>query len=403
MALISKRISRFQPSLTVKISQKAREMAESGVKIISLSSGEPDFDTPDHIKRSAINAINDGFTKYTQVDGVEELKEAIAKKFSNENKLKYKTSQITVGAGGKHVIYNLFMSSIDSGDEVVIPSPYWVSYPDIVRLCGGRPVIVDTKMTDGFKISSQALNKNINKKTKWFILNSPGNPTGTVYTEKELEDIAEILLKNPNVLILSDDIYEHIIYEKIKFRNILNVEPRLYDRTFIVNGVSKAFSMTGWRIGYGATGQEKLIKSIAKIQSQSTTNPCSISQMAAKFALDGNKIFLQDWLKKFEKRKDFLIDFFNSVAGLEPFIPNGAFYLFVSCKGFISKKDKDGLLIKNDLDFTEYLLKKAGVAVVPGIAFGKSPYFRISYATSMADLREACNLISSALKNFNLK
>ena len=288
MSLISDRLSRFKPSLTVKISQKARELSMKGEKIISLSSGEPDFDTPDHIKSEAINAINKGFTKYTQVDGVNELKESIQKKFLEENNLKYNTNQITVGVGGKHVIYNLFMSSINQEDEVVIPSPYWVSYPDIVSLCRGKPVLIETDSKNKFKITPQMLEKKINENTKWFVINSPCNPTGTVYSKEELFEISKVLINNPHVNILSDDIYEHIIYGDQKFYNILNVAPDLYERTFIVNGVSKAFSMTGWRIGYGA-GNEKLIKSIAKIQSQSTTNPCSISQMAAKFALDTKK------------------------------------------------------------------------------------------------------------------
>ena len=288
MSLISNRLSRFKPSLTVKISQKARELSMMGEKIISLSSGEPDFDTPEHIKSEAISAINEGFTKYTQVDGVKELKESIQRKFLKENNLKYSINQITVGVGGKHVIYNLFMSSIDQGDEVVIPSPYWVSYPDIVSLCRGKPVLIESDSKNKFKITPDMLEKNINKNTKWFVINSPCNPTGTVYSREELIEISKVLINNPHVNILSDDIYEHIIYGNKKFYNILNVAPELYERTFIVNGVSKAFSMTGWRIGYGA-GDEKLIKSIAKIQSQSTTNPCSISQMAAKFALDTKK------------------------------------------------------------------------------------------------------------------
>ena len=401
MALISKRLSRFKPSLTVKISEKAREMSRKGEKIISLSSGEPDFDTPDHIKDYAVKAINNGFTKYTQVDGIYDLKKAIVNKFSKENNLSYDIENISVGAGGKHVIYNLFMASLDSNDEVIIPAPYWVSYPDIVSLCGGKPVIVDTKIEDDFKITSSELEKNISKNTKWFIINSPGNPTGSVYTEEELEKISEVLAKYPHVNILSDDIYEHIIYNPEKFLNIVNVNSSLKDRTFIVNGVSKVFSMTGWRIGYGA-GDINFIRSMAKLQSQSTTNPCSISQMAAKHALETDKDFLTEWIKKFGERRDFLLNFFESINGLRPFNPKGAFYLYVSCEGFINKKNNKNQVISNDLDFAEYLLDYAKVAVVPGVAFGKSPYFRLSYATSFDDLKEACERIRIALKDFDL-
>ena len=400
MNSISQRLSRFKPSLTVKITQKAREMRNAGKTIISLSSGEPDFDTPSHIKKKAKDAIDRGFTKYTQVDGIIELKKAISKKFELENNIYYDTNQITVGVGGKHVIYNLFMCTLEMGDEVVIPSPYWVSYPDIVSLCNGKPVIIETEMDEGFKISPSELKKAISKNTRWFILNSPGNPTGSLYTFDELRKISEILLKFPHVNILSDDIYEHIIYNDKKFYNILNVEPSLYDRLFIVNGVSKAFSMTGWRIGYGA-GSSDIIKAIAKIQSQSTTNPCSISQVAACHALESKKDFLKDWIIKFSERKDFLLNFFNNVEGLIPFSPDGAFYLYVSCQGFMNKKDKNGNLVTNDLEFCEYLLENAGVALVPGIAFGKSPFFRISYATSMNDLKLACSNIKNSLENFS--
>ena len=393
MTLISDRLSRFKPSLTVKISQIAREMSANGENVISLSSGEPDFDTPNSIKDSAIEAINDGFTKYTQVDGIPSLKEAIKNKFKVENNIDYSLDQISVGVGGKHVIYNLFMSTLNKGDQVIIPSPYWVSYPDMVNLAEGTPVIVETNMKDNFKITEKQLDDNINEKTKWFIINSPGNPTGAVYSKEELEKIAAVLLKNKHVNILSDDIYEHIVYSE-KFFNIINVEPQLYDRTFIVNGVSKVFSMTGWRIGYGA-GKKEIIKSISKIQSQSTTNPCSISQVAAQFALNGEKKFLEDWIKMFQERRDFLINFFNSSKGLRPFFPKGAFYLYVSCSDLIGKKTDSGKKISNDVDFAEYLLKEAKVAVVPGVAFGKSPFFRISYATSLTDLKEACRRIEN--------
>ncbi len=396
MKSTSERINRFKPSLTVKISQKAREMRLSGKNVISLSSGEPDFDTPNHIKKEAIKSINAGFTKYTQVDGIPELKESIVRKFIYENNIKYEQNQISVGVGGKHVIYNLFMSSINHGDEVIIPAPYWVSYPDIVSLCGGQPKTIETKIEDGFKITPELLKEKITKKTKWLIINSPCNPTGTVYSKKELKEISKVLIDHSWVKILSDDIYEHILYGQSEFSNIINVEPRLYERTFIVNGVSKAFSMTGWRIGYGA-GDPALIESISKIQSQSTTNPCSISQIAAKHALDSNKDFLEEWIRKFEQRKEYLINFFQSIKEFKTFIPDGAFYLFISCEGFLYKSDHKGFLVKSDVDFAEYLLTDAGVAVVPGIAFGMSPYFRISYATSLEKLKKACNLIEKSV------
>tara|TARA_B100000287_G_scaffold422374_1_gene464241 strand:- start:932 stop:2134 length:1203 start_codon:yes stop_codon:yes gene_type:complete len=398
MNLISNRLARFQPSLTVKITQKAREMIKDGIEVISLSSGEPDFDTPDHIKNFAIKAIKDGHTKYTQVDGTDDLKNVIIQKFMVENNLNFEKKNITVGVGGKHVIYNLFMSSVENGDEVIIPSPYWVSYPDIVNLCNGIPKIVETSFDNGFKISPEDLEKNITPKTKWFIINSPGNPTGSVYTIEELKKISEVLRQNKQILILSDDIYEHILYENTRFANILNVSPDLIDRTFIVNGVSKVFSMTGWRIGYGA-GNEELIKSISKIQSQCTTNPCSISQMAAMYALKNEKGFLKDWLKKFEERKNYLVNFFQTIDGFEPFIPKGAFYLYVSCEGFIGKHYKNNILIENDFDFADFLLNEARVAVVPGVAFGKSPFFRLSYATSLEELKKACNQIEKSLKS----
>ena len=396
MKLISERLNRFRPSLTVKISQKARELKEKGIEIISLSSGEPDFDTPKHIKNFAIKSIEEGFTKYTQVDGILELKKAIKNKFTLENALKYEIDQITVGVGGKHVIYNLFMSTIDKDDEVIIPAPYWVSYPDIVSLCNGKPVIVETNIENGFKITPQQLENNISPKTKWFIINSPCNPTGSIYSKEELKQLSDVLLRYEHLYILSDDIYEHIIYNNLKFYNILNEVPELYKRTFIVNGVSKAFSMTGWRIGYGA-GPKEVIKSISKIQSQSTTNPCSISQKAALFALESEKSFLKDWIKQFDERRKFLIDFFNSQEFFAPFQPEGAFYLYVSCHGFIGKKYGDKL-ISSDLDFSNFLLENARVAVVPGVAFGMSPYFRISYATSMEKLLKAKVQIIEAVK-----
>ena len=392
MTILSKRLNNFKQSLTVKVSQKARELSLKGNKIISLSSGEPDFDTPQHIKDEGINAINLGHTKYTAVDGIPQLKKAISEKFFIENNLKYSIDQINVGVGGKHVIYNLFMSTLDPGDEVIIPSPYWVSYPDIVALCEGIPRILNTEEKNKFKITPESLESNINDKTKWLIINSPSNPTGSCYSQDELYNISKVLMKYDNVWILSDDIYEHLIYDNYKFFNILNVEPKLYDRTFIVNGVSKAFSMTGWRIGYGA-GNAEIIKSMSKIQSQSTTNPASISQMAAVKALKSDNSFLTEWIKQFNARRNFVTDFFNNIDGLSCIKPEGAFYAFVSCSGVINKKTSEGTVISNDVDFANYLLENAGVAVVPGAAFGKSPYFRISYAASMDLLIEACKKI----------
>ncbi|MAH78789.1 MAG: pyridoxal phosphate-dependent aminotransferase [Rickettsiales bacterium TMED254] len=396
MSILSQKLNSFKPSLTVKISQKARELKLQGKQIISLSSGEPDFDTPKHIKEQAIRSINKGFTKYTAVDGIIELKEAIKEKFINENKINYATDQITVGAGGKHVIYNLFMSTLNNLDEVIIPSPYWVSYPDIVSLCGGFPRIVKTNIKNNFKLTPDKLEENINEKTKWLIINSPSNPTGAVYSKDELLELSKILLKYKHVWILTDDIYEHLIYDKYEFLNILNIEPKLFDRTFIVNGVSKVFSMTGWRIGYGA-GPEIIVKSISKIQSQSTTNPCSISQMAALTALNSKKLFLNEWLSEFIQRRNFVVDYLNKIDGLNCLMPQGAFYVFVSCSGLINKKTPNGKKIMNDIDFADYLIEYAGVAVVPGSAFGSSPYFRISYAASMKLLTNACEKIYHAI------
>ena len=396
MRILSKRLKRFKPSLTVEITQRARELIKNGVEVISLSSGEPDFDTPQHIKDEGIKAINKGYTKYTPVDGIVTLKETIAKKFENENKLLYKTDQITVGVGGKHVIYNLFMSTINLDDEVLIPSPYWVSYPDIVSLCGGKPIILNTNASDKFKVTPKMIERNITKKTKWLIINSPSNPTGIVYSKEELYELSKLLIKHDHLFILSDDIYEHLLYEKTKFYNILNVEPKLAKRVFIINGVSKVFSMTGWRIGYGA-GDANIVKAINKIQSQSTTNAASISQYAAVKALSSQKDFLKSWLAEFSKRRDYVCNFFNNIIGLECIKPQGAFYLFVSCEKLLNKFSPDKKKIANDIDFSNFILNYANVAVVPGSAFGKSPYFRISYATSLTLLEEACRRIKKAI------
>tara|TARA_B100000989_G_scaffold292879_1_gene269450 strand:- start:1067 stop:2269 length:1203 start_codon:yes stop_codon:yes gene_type:complete len=397
MSILSNRLNNFKPSLTVKVSQKARELSSRGINIISLSSGEPDFDTPIHVKDEGIKAINNGFTKYTAVDGIDSLKLAIIQKFKKDNSINYDINQVSVGVGGKHVIFNLFMSTLNCGDEVIIPSPYWVSYPDIVSLCEGNPVIVDTKESNKFKMSPKELESKITKKTKWVIINSPGNPTGSTYSKEELIGLANVLIKYDHIWILSDDIYEYLIYDNLKFFNILNVEPKLYDRTFIVNGVSKAFSMTGWRIGYGV-GNREIVKSISKIQSQSTTNPTSISQLAAVKALNSEKTFLVKWIHEFSGRRNYVSDYLNQIEGLNCIKPDGAFYLFISCSGLINKKTPDGKLILNDIDFADFLLDYAQVAVVPGAAFGRSPYFRISYAASMDFLKKACEKISKAIK-----
>ena len=396
MSILSNRLNNFKPSLTVKVSQKARELSSKGINIISLSSGEPDFDTPIHVKDEGIKAINNGFTKYTAVDGIDLLKLAITQKFKKDNSINYDLDQITVGVGGKHVIFNLFMSTLNQGDEVIIPCPFWVSYPDIVSLCDGKPVVVNTSDSNKFKMTPAELESKITNKTKWVIINSPGNPTGSTYSKEELAGLANVLLKYENLWILSDDIYEYLIYDNLKFFNILNLEPKLYDRTFIVNGVSKAFSMTGWRIGYGA-GSKEIVKSISKIQSQSTTNPTSISQMAAVKALNSEKTFLVEWIQQFSERRNYVSNYLNTIEGLDCIKPDGAFYLFISCSGLINKNTPDGKVIYNDIDFADFLLDHAQVAVVPGTAFGRSPYFRISYAASMELLIKACEKIRNAI------
>mgnify|MGYP001440236470 CR=1 FL=1 len=397
MSIVSNSLKRIKPSPTLAVTQKARELKASGKDIIGLGAGEPDFDTPDNIKQAAIKAINDGDTKYTAVDGTPALKDAIIKKFKRENNLEYKIDQITVGTGGKQVIYNAMMATINEGDEVVIPAPYWVSYPDIVLLAGGTPVVLECSQKQGFKINSLELEKSITKKTKWIILNSPSNPTGACYSEKEIREIAKVLLKHSHVYILSDDIYEHVTYEGFKFFTIAQIE-NLKDRVLTMNGVSKAYSMTGWRIGYAA-GPKEIIKAIAKIQSQSTTNPSSISQAAAVEALNGTQDFIKKRADSFQLRRDFVVKALNEIDGIECLNPNGAFYVFPSCKGLIGKKDSKGNEIKKDTDFVQSLLENYNVAVVQGSAFGLEGFFRISYATSMENLKKALEKISSFCKS----
>ncbi len=399
MSIVSNSLKRIKPSPTLAVTQKAREMKDAGKDVIGLGAGEPDFDTPDNIKEAAIDAIRRGETKYTAVDGTPKLKKAIQGKFSRENNLSYELSQISVGTGGKQIIYNAFMATLNPGDEVIIPAPYWVSYPDMVLLAGGKPKIVQCSDKNEFKIKPKELKKAISKKTKWLIINSPSNPTGSCYTEEELEELSEILIKNKRIYILSDDIYEHITYDDFKFFTIAQIDA-LKDRTLTMNGVSKSYSMTGWRIGYGA-GPKEIIKAMAKIQSQSTTNPSSISQAAAVEALNGTQEFIKTRKESFKERRDFVVKSLNKIKGLTCFKPNGAFYVFPNCKSCLDKKDIKKNKIKTDKDFVESLLENAGVAVVQGSAFGLPGFFRISYATSMENLQKALIKIQEFCENLN--
>ena len=399
MSIVSNSLKRIKPSPTLAVTQKAREMKDAGKDVIGLGAGEPDFDTPENIKEAAIDAIRSGETKYTAVDGTPKLKKAIQGKFSRENNLSYELSQISVGTGGKQIIYNAFMATLNPGDEVIIPAPYWVSYPDMVLLAGGKPKIVQCSEKNEFKIKPKELKKAISKKTKWLIINSPSNPTGSCYTEEELEELSEILIKNKRIYILSDDIYEHITYDGFKFFTIAQIDA-LKDRTLTMNGVSKSYSMTGWRIGYGA-GPKEIIKAMAKIQSQSTTNPSSISQAAAVEALNGTQEFIKTRTESFKERRDFVVKSLNKIKGLTCFKPNGAFYVFPNCKSCLNKKDIKKNKIKTDKDFVESLLENAGVAVVQGSAFGLPGFFRISYATSMENLQKALAKIKEFCENLN--
>ena len=392
MGLVARTLERVKPSPTMAITNKAREMKAAGFDVIGLGAGEPDFDTPDNIKQAAIEAIKRGETKYTAVDGIPELKQAISEKFARENGLDYAPAEITVGSGGKHVLYNALVATLDPGDEVIIPSPYWVSYPDMVLLAGAEPVVVEAKLEDGFKLTPEALEKAITPKTKWFIFNSPSNPTGAAYTRDEIKALTDVLLRHERVWVLSDDIYEHLVYDDFAFTTPAQVEPKLKERTLTLNGVSKAYSMTGWRIGY-AGAPAALIKAIGKLQSQSTSNPCSISQWAAVEALRGPQDFLKDWVKAFQERRDLVVSMLNQANGLSCPTPEGAFYVYPSCAGCIGKKTPKGEAINNDADFATLLLQEEGVAVVHGEAFGLSPFFRISYATGLDALEEACRRI----------
>jgi len=393
--LIAERMSLIKPSPTMAVSKLAAEMKAAGQDVIGLGAGEPDFDTPNHIKLAAIEAIKNGETKYTAVDGTPALKQAVSNKFQRDNNIKYNLDEIIISVGGKQVLFNALLSSINPGDEVIIPSPYWVSYPDMVALAGGKAVIVNGTAENNFKIMPEDIKNKITNKTKWIIINSPSNPTGSSYTKKELKDIGELLLSYENIFIMSDDIYEKIIYDNNKFYTIAEVVPELKGRTLTVNGVSKAYAMTGWRVGY-AGGPKELIKAMAKLQSQSTSNPSSISQAAALAALEGSEVFLKERNAKFKIRRNMVVEMLNKCSGITCLIPTGAFYVYPSCSGVIGKKTCTGKIINNSIDFSSYLLESEGVAVVPGSAFGADPFFRISYATSDYILEEACNRIKKA-------
>ena len=392
MGFLADTLSRIKPSPTIAVTQKARELKAAGRDVISLGAGEPDFDTPDNIKQAAIDAINRGETKYTAVDGIPELKEAIATKFKRDNDLDYAPARISVGTGGKQVLYNALMATLNPGDEVIIPAPYWVSYPDMVLLAGGTPVIVETTIEDGFKLRPEALEQAITEKTKWFLFNSPSNPSGAAYTADELKRLTDVLLRHEHVWVMTDDMYEHLVYDDFQFATPAQVEPRLFERTLTVNGVSKAYAMTGWRIGY-AGGPEPLIRAMAKLQSQSTSNPCSIAQWAAVEALNGPQDFIAANNEVFKARRDMVVDMLNQADGINCPKPEGAFYVYPSIAGLIGKTTPDGKTIETDEDFVTALLEAEGVAAVHGAAFGASPNFRVSYATSTEALKVACTRI----------
>jgi aspartate aminotransferase len=393
MAFLADHLKRIKPSATIAVTDKARALKAAGRNVIGLGAGEPDFDTPDNIKEAAIKAIREGrASKYTNIDGIAELKDAIVQKFKRENGLDYTPKQITVSAGGKQVLYNAFMATLNPGDEVIIPAPYWVSYPDMVLLAGGTPVELVCKMENGFKLTPAQLEKAITPKTKWFLLNSPSNPTGAAYTRAELKALTDVLVKHPHVHVMTDDMYEHLVYDDFKFSTPAQIEPSLYPRTLTINGVSKAYCMTGWRIGF-AGGPEPLIKAMAMIQSQSTTNPAAVSQWASVEALNGPKDFIPKHNKIFKERRDLVVSMLNQANGLKCPTPEGAFYVYPSCAGAIGRTASTGKKLASDEDFVTELLEAEGVAVVQGTAFGLGPAFRISYATKTEDLEEACSRI----------
>ena len=397
MPFLADRLARVKPSPTMAITALATELKAAGRDIVSLSVGEPDFDTPPNIQEAAIAAMRRGETRYTTFDGSIELKRAVCAKFKRENNLDYDTSQITISSGGKQVLYNAMVATLNPGDEVVIPAPFWVSYPEMVLLSDGTPVPVPCPQNNSFKLRPEDLEAAITPRTKWLILNSPSNPTGSAYTEAELRAVAEVLLRHEQVWVMTDDMYEHVLYDDFDYHTIAEVEPRLYNRTLTVNGVSKAYCMTGWRIGYGG-GPKALIKAMGAIQSNSTANPCSISQAAAIEALTGPQDFIPVHNKSFKERRDLVVDLLNQIPGLFCPRPEGAFYVYPSCAGVIGRRTPDGNIIANDGDFARYLLEAAGVAVVHGEAFGLSPHFRISYAASTEVLRDACERIERACR-----
>lgn len=397
MAFIADTLGRIKPSPTIAVTSKAEELRAAGKDVIGLGAGEPDFDTVDYVKEAAIKAIQEGQTKYTAVDGTPELKDAICRKFKRQNGLDYSRENITVNCGGKHTIYNAFVATLNPDDEVIIPAPYWVSYPDMTLLAGGTPIFIEASASSDFKITPEQLEAAITTKTKWLILNSPSNPTGAAYSYSEMKLLTDVLLKHQNVWIFSDDIYEHIVYDKFQFYTPVAVEPKLKNRTLTMNGVAKGYAMTGWRIGF-AGGPVELINAMRKVQSQSTSNPCSISQAASIAALNGPQGYLKNRALEFQKRRDIVVEMINEIPGLTCPTPEGAFYVYPCCAGLIGKITPNGKTIANDLDLVTYLLESAGVAVVHGEAFGLSPHFRISYATSENILIEACSRIKKACK-----
>ncbi len=398
MAFLADSLARIKPSATIAVTDKARQLKAAGRDVIGLGAGEPDFDTPENIKEAAIRAIREGKTKYTNVDGINELKAAVVAKFKRENHLDYTMDEVSVGTGGKQVLFNALMATLNPGDEVVIPAPYWVSYPEIVALAGATPVFIETTMAAGFRLTPAALERAITPRTKWVILNSPSNPSGAAYSATELKVLTDVIVKHPQVWVLTDDMYEHLVYDGFTFATPVEVEPSLKSRTLTLNGVSKAYSMTGWRIGYGA-GPSMLIKAMAKLQSQSTSNPSSIAQWAAVEALNGTQDFIPKNAEIMRGRRDLVVSMLNQSQGIQCSRPEGAFYVFPSCEGTIGKKTNAGRVIANDEDFVTALLEEEGVAVVQGSAFGLAPFFRISYATSNAVLEDACHRIQRFCAN----
>ncbi|MBT6095796.1 MAG: pyridoxal phosphate-dependent aminotransferase [Rhodospirillaceae bacterium] len=392
MAFVADRLSAVKPSATIAVTQKARDLTAAGRDVISLGAGEPDFNTPDHIIEAAKKALDDGFTRYTATNGIPELLDAISAKFKRDNELDYSASQIHVSCGGKPVIFNAFMATVNPGDEVIIPSPYWVSYPDIAAMFGGVPVFVNCPSSTGFKMTPEQLDDAISPKTKWLMLNSPSNPTGAAYTEDDLKGLAEVLLRHPHVWVLTDDIYEHIVYDDFAFKTLAQVEPALWERTLTMNGMSKAYCMTGWRVGF-AGGPDELIKAMTKVQSQSISHTAAVSQVASVAALNGPHDFVAEHNKVFKERRDLVVSMLNQAQGIDCPTPEGAFYVYPSCQGLLGKTTETGQLINTDEDFVTALIEAEGVAAVHGEAFGLSPHFRISYATATDVLEDACQRV----------